>query len=147
MKLGFLTVGLSPLSLEEIIAWAAATGFETIEVGCWPLDNTRAFNGTQLDVAGLNEHRIAEILTACRQHHLKISCLTYCDNNLARDEAKRTANIGHLMKVIDAAASLNVGRVCTFIGRDETKTIAENIELAGRVFQPILNYAADRNIR
>jgi len=147
MKLGFLTVGLSPLSLEEIIAWAAATGFETIEVGCWPPDSSRAFKGTQLDVTGLTEPRAAEILVACQQHQINISCLTYCDNNLARDEVKRTANIGHLMKVIDAAARLEVDTVCTFIGRDETRPIAANLELAKQVFEPILEYAADKNVR
>jgi sugar phosphate isomerase/epimerase len=147
MKLGFLTVGLSPMSLEDIIVWAATAGFETIEVGCWPPDSTRAFDGTQLDVTELNEGRAAEITSLCQQHQIDISCLTYCDNNLARDEAKRAANIGHLKKVIDAAAMLQVGTVCTFIGRDEYKPIAENIEIAGQVFPPILEYAADRKVR
>jgi sugar phosphate isomerase/epimerase len=135
------------MSLQEIIAWAADTGFETIEVGCWPLDNTRAFNGTQLDVESLTEGQIAEILASCRQYQIDISCLTYCDNNLASDKGRRAANIGHLMKVIDAAARLHVGTVCTFLGRDETKTIAENIEQAGQIFEPILAYASDRNIQ
>ncbi len=147
MKLGFLTVGLSPMSLEEIIAWAAVTGFETLEIGCWPVDNSRPFKGTQLDVTTLNEARAVEILTHCQQHRLYISCLTYCDNNLAHDETRRTAKLEHLMKVIEAAAMLNVDTVCTFIGRDETRSIAENIKLAGRVFRPILDYAANKNIR
>jgi sugar phosphate isomerase/epimerase len=147
MKLGFLTVGLSPMSLEEIIAWAAATGFETLEIGCWPPDNTRAFNGTQLDVTKMSERRAAEILACCKRHQIDISCLTYCDNNLARDETKRAAAIGHLMKVIEAAGMLKVDTVCTFIGRDETRTIAENIEIAGQVFRPILEYAADKAVR
>ena len=147
MKLGFLTVGLSPMSLEEIITWAANTGFKTLEVGCWPPDNTRPFKGTQLDVTTMNKARATEILAHCDAHQLHISCLTYCDNNLAHDQTKRTANVNHLIKVIDAAAMLNVDTVCTFIGRDETEPIAENIKLAGKIFRPILDYAAQKNTR
>lgn len=147
MKLGFLTVGLSPMSLEDIIVWAATTGFETIEVGCWPPDSTRAFDGTQLDVTELSEGRAAKITSLCEQHQIDISCLTYCDNNLARDQDKRRANLGHLRKVIDAAAMLKVSTVCTFIGRDEYQPIAENIQLAGQVFPSILEYAAERQVR
>ena len=147
MKLGILTVGLSPLSISEIIEWAAATGFETIEVACWPEDNSRPFRGTQLDVTKITEKQSSEILVACQKNNIDISCLTYCDNNLAHDEKQRATNIGHLLKVIDAATMLKVDTVCTFIGRDETLSIAANIELAADVFKPILEYAADRNIR
>jgi sugar phosphate isomerase/epimerase len=94
MKLGFLTVGLSPMSLEDIIVWAASAGFETIEVGCWPPDSTRAFDGTQLDVTELNEGRAAKITSLCEQHQIDISCLTYCDNNLApRPSGRLTSGI------------------------------------------------------
>jgi len=147
MKLGILTVGLSPLSIGEIIAWAAETGFETIEVACWPDDSSRPFKGTQLDVTTVTDQQISEILIACQQQKIDISCLTYCDNNLAHDETIRAANIGHLLKVIEVASLLNVDTVCTFIGRDETMPITANIELAGQVFKPILNYAADKNVR
>ena len=36
MKLGFLTAALPDLSLEEVAAWAAGEGFESLEVACWP---------------------------------------------------------------------------------------------------------------
>jgi sugar phosphate isomerase/epimerase len=147
MKLGILTVGLSPMSINEIIAWAADTGFETIEVACWPEDNSRPFKGTQLDVTKITEEQSSEILLDCQKYNIDISCLTYCGNNLAHDEAERATTIEHLLKVIDAAAMLQVDTVCTFIGRDETLPIAANIELAGDVFKSILEYAADRNIR
>jgi len=147
MKLGILTVGLSPLSITEIIQWAADNGFETIEVACWPEDNSRPFKGTQLDVTKLTSAKSEEILRYCQDHKIEISCLTYCANMLAHDELERTANRDHLNLVIDAASMLKVDTVCTFIGRDETKTIAENIELAGREFEPILAYAAEKNVR
>ena len=147
MKLGILTVGLSPLSINEIIAWAAENGFETIEAACWPEDNSRPFKGTQLDVTTVSDQKIKEILDACQEYNIDISCLTYCGNNLDHNEAQRKANVDHLLKVIDVAAMLHVDTVCTFIGRDETMPIAANIELAGKVFEPILDFAADRDVR
>ena len=147
MKLGILTVGLSPLSINEIIIWAADKGFETIEVACWPEDNSRPFKGTQLDVNAVTEQQINEILNTCMEHKIDISCLTYCGNNLDHNKAQRKANIDHLLKVIDVAAKLHVDTVCTFIGRDETMPIAANIEMAGKVFEPILDFAADRDVR
>ena len=36
MKLGFLTAALPDLSLEQVAAWAASEGFESLEVACWP---------------------------------------------------------------------------------------------------------------
>ena len=147
MKLGILTVGLSPLSITEIIQWAAENGFESIEAACWPEDNSRPFKGTQLDVTKLTEAKCEEIFSACQEYKIDISCLTYCANMLAHDETEKTANRDHLNLVIDAASMLQVDTVCTFIGRDETKTIAENIELAGVEFAPILAYAAEKNVR
>ncbi len=147
MKIGFLTVGLSPMRLPEIIPWAAEAGFETIEVGCWPRDSQRAFDGTQLDVTSLTAPQADDLRQACQRFGVTLACLTYCDNTLAHDTAKRAANMGHLLKVIDAAALLGVTTVCAFVGRDETLTLADNIALAGQVFRPILDYAAQRNVR
>ena len=39
MKLGFATAILPDLSLEEVAQFTAATGYECIEVMCWPDDN------------------------------------------------------------------------------------------------------------
>ena len=49
--------------------------------------------------------------------------------------------------VIDAAKMLGVGLVNTFIGRDRTKTVEENLETVQKVWLEILQYAADRQIR
>ena len=45
------------------------------------------------------------------------------------DEQKREENIRHLKSVIDASAKLNVNMVTTFIGRDQTKSVEENLKL------------------
>ena len=131
MKLGFLTACLRNEPLAEIVAWAATAGFETLELASWPVDNSRDYSGAQLKVAAMSPAYADDVLKLFNQHNLTISCLTYCDNNLDRDLARREANLAHLRKVIDAAEMLKVDIVCTFIGRDEYQPISENNQ-AGR---------------
>ena len=42
MKLGLLTAAFPDLSLEQVAAWAAGEGFETLEIACWPAARRRA---------------------------------------------------------------------------------------------------------
>jgi len=60
---------------------------------------------------------------------------------------KRSANIAHLKKVIDASAKLNVNLVTTFVGRDQTKNVEENIALFKEIWPPIIRYAEERNVK
>ena len=66
---------------------------------------------------------------------------------MASDIEKRTANIEHLKKVIDASAFLGVNLVTTFIGRDQNKNLEENLEIFKTVWPPILEYARYRGVR
>ena len=36
MKLGLMTAAFGELSLDEVAAWAAANGYDMLEVACWP---------------------------------------------------------------------------------------------------------------
>ncbi len=36
MKLGLLTAAFPDLTLDQVAAWAAGNGFETLELACWP---------------------------------------------------------------------------------------------------------------
>jgi len=49
--------------------------------------------------------------------------------------------------VIDAAAALDCGLVGTFVGRDVSRTVAENLTLGATVFAPLVDYAGERGIR
>lgn len=147
MQLGFLTASLRNESLTDTVAWAASSGFDTLELACWPLQNTRDYSGSQLNVVGMSPAYADDVLALFSRHNLTISCLTYCDNNLSRDLTRREANLAHLRAVIDAAAMLSIDTVCTFIGRDEYQPVGTNIKLAGQVFKPILEHAAEKNVR
>jgi Xylose isomerase-like TIM barrel. len=59
----------------------------------------------------------------------------------------REANVSHLYKVIDASARLGVNLVTTFIGRDQFKSVEENIELFKEVWPPIINYAELKGVK
>ena len=63
------------------------------------------------------------------------------------DLEKRQHNIDHLMKVIEASSKLGVNMVTTFIGRDSSKCIEENLELVKQIWPPILEHAAKLGVR
>ena len=63
------------------------------------------------------------------------------------DLEKREHNIAHLKKVIAASAKLGVNLVTTFIGRDQNKSVEENIELFREIWPDIIAYAAERKVK
>ncbi|MCD6291801.1 MAG: sugar phosphate isomerase/epimerase [Anaerolineae bacterium] len=146
MKLGFLTACLRGAPLEEIVPWAAESGFQALELACWPMQNERDYSSSTLDVSNFTPARADEVKALFAQHNMEISCLTYCDNNLAPDPGVRQHHLDHLGKVIDAAGALGVRNVSTFVGRDPSLTEAENVEEAIKVFTPILEHAADKGV-
>ena len=118
VKLGFLTSAFPDLSLAEVAAWAAAEGFESLEIACWPAGGgeARRYAGvTHIDVESFNPDEVHETLG---EHGLEISSLAYYPNNLHPDDSHREAVNGHLLKVVDAAQRLGVDTVGTFAGND-----------------------------
>jgi len=147
MKIGFLTVPLNGLDILEIIQWAAESGFEAIEVAVWPVENERDFSATTVHVDEIRGSDIEEIRETLTKYGILISSLAYYDNNLDANLEKRKKINDHLIKVIDLAHNLGVELVGTFIGRDITKTVEENIFEFERVFKPIIAYAESRNVK
>jgi sugar phosphate isomerase/epimerase len=147
MKLGFLTACFPNRPLEEIVPWAAAHGFQALEVGVWPPANTRDYAAVSIDVAGLTKPKANKIKTLFAEHKIEISCLTYCDNNLDPDLKARQARLDHLVKVIDAAGLLGVRNVSAFIGRNPQLNLTDNLKEAQAVFAPILKHAASKDVR
>ena len=78
---------------------------------------------------------------------IEIAALAFYPNTMDADLEKRQANVDHLMKVIRAASKLGVGMVTTFVGRDQYKTVDENIELMKEVWPPILSLAEELKIK
>ncbi len=127
------------------MAWAGANSFTTLEVAAFP----RRTEGVDpnLDVEHFDAAKARSLLALAKQYGLSFSCLSYCENMLHHDLAQRERNAAHLQKVIEAAHLLGVGVVSAFIGRDEACTQRENLDVLERIYPPLLDYAAKRNVR
>jgi sugar phosphate isomerase/epimerase len=147
MKLGFLTACLPKRSLEEIAAWAAANGFEALEVAAWPALGDRPFTATHINVDQLDAGRVEQLSSLFLGQGLTLSSLAYYDNNLHPDPDERAAVNRHVLTCIDAAAQLSVPTVGTFVGRDPTRSVAENLREAERVFAPLVERAGERGVK
>ena len=146
MKLGLLTACLPQLSLESITGWASAQGLQALEVAAWPSIGDRPFTASHLAVERFDQgvaDRVNELFT---RHDLTLSSVAYYDNNLHPDPAQRKAVNDHVIACIDAAALLGAPSVGTFIGRDPTKSVAENLSEAEEVFAPLVQHAGEKDV-
>lgn len=149
MKLGILSAIYDGYTFEEMIDHASSLGYECVEVACWPQGKAeRRYAGvSHIDVANLTREKADYILDYVKKHGMEISGISYYPNPLDGNHEKSQAAIDHIYKCIDASAMLGVNLVGTFIGRDQTKTVEENIELAVSVWDPILKYAKENGVR
>jgi len=149
MKLGFLTAALPDNTLEQAAKWGAESGFQAIEIACWPFEKaTRRYAGvTHIDVAVLDKANAKEIRTMLDNYGLQVSSLAYYPNPLHPEGEHREKVIGHLKKVIEGAAMLEVPVVGTFIGKDKDKTVPENLEDYAKIWPPIVKFAKEHGIK
>lgn len=147
MYLGFLTACLPKVPLREKAEWAAAKGFKSLEVACWPRLNDRDYASSDIDVARLTSGEANDIRTMMDNLGLSISSLAYYDNNLAADPDQRAFVNNHTRQCIRAAKLLGVPAVGTFIGRNIQKTIAANFDEFETVFGAIVREAEAEGIQ
>lgn len=149
MKLGLLTSILDGWAFEEVVDIASDMGFECLEAACWPQGKaTRRYAGvSHIDVQNLTQEKADEITAYCSKKNIRISALAYYPNPMDADETKRKASIGHLLKVIDASHMLGVNLVTTFIGRDQNKTVEENLELVKEIWPEIISHAQGLGVK
>lgn len=149
MKLGLITSILDGWTFEQVLNIAVDMGYRCLEVACWPVGKAdRRYAGvSHIDVEKLNEDEAEKIEGQCRKKNIRISALAYYPNTLDPDREKREYNIAHLKKVIDASALIKVNMVTTFIGRDQYKSVEENLKLVSEVWPEILDYAKMKNVK
>lgn len=147
MKLGFLTACLPNRSLDQLVPWAAEHGFEALEVAAWPDLGDRPFTATHLDAEKIDKAGAEKVQALFETHGLTLSSLAFYDNNLHPNPADRDAINAHVVKAIDAAALLGCPTVGTFIGRDPTQTVAENLRQAEKLFAPIVDHAGEKGVK
>ena len=151
MKLGLVTAILEQYDYEKMIDTVSAMGFECVEVACWPAGKAeRRYAGvSHIDVARVctDDGYARHVLDYAAQHGVEISALAFYPNTMDGDLEKRAANIAHLETVIRASAKLGVNMVTTFIGRDQTKSVEDNLALVAQVWPPIVALAEELGVK
>jgi sugar phosphate isomerase/epimerase len=147
VRLGFLTACMPERTLEDIATWAGNAGFDAIEVAAWPEIDDRPFTASHLRVERFGEGEAEQVLALLDRNGLELSALAYYPNNLHPDPEERRVAHDYVRACVDAAALLGHPPVGTFIGRDPTKTVAENLREAEQVFPPLVDYAGERGVK
>lgn len=151
MKLGLVTAILEQYDYEKMIDTVSAMGFECVEVACWPAGKAeRRYAGvSHIDVARVctDDGYARHVLDYAAQHGVEISALAFYPNTMDGDLEKRAANIAHLETVIRASAKLGVNMVTTFIGRDQTKSVEDNLALVAQVWPSIVALAEELGVK
>ena len=149
MQLGFVSAILGEMKLEEVLAFAADEGFACVELMCWPPGKAeRRYAGvTHLDVTAFTDDTAAHVRDLVRIHGVNISGLGYYPNPLDADPAHRQMVVDHLKKVIRAAPQVGVNVVNTFIGRDHTRNLDDNLARMPEVWLPVVKEAKAAGVK
>ncbi len=151
IKFGLLTAILDGWTFEEAVDIAAEMGFKCLEVACWPAGKAeRRYAG----VSHIDAERVLtddayakHVLDVAKAKNIQISSLAFYPNTMDPNIEKREAAIAHLKALIKASAKLGVGMVTTFIGKDQYKTVEENIELFKQIWPDIISLAESCGVK
>ncbi len=149
MRLGFVSAIVGDLSLRDVLYLAKDTGYDCVEVCCWPPSKAeRRYAGvTHIDVTDFGQTQADEVRRLCDETGIGISGLGYYPNPLSPDEGEAQAAVTHIRKVIAATKLLGLRQMNTFIGRDWTKSVEANWERMLATWRPIINFAEQHDVR
>jgi len=149
MKLGLLSAILPDYTFEQVFDYAANVGFKCVEVCCWPKgEAARRYAGvTHIDITDITREKMDYYLNYAGTRCLEISSLAYYPNPLDSDLEARTVAINHIMALIEVSAQMGINMVTTFIGKDKSKTVEENLELYKEVWTPIIRHAEKNKVK
>jgi sugar phosphate isomerase/epimerase len=102
---------------------------------------------THIDLEGLTDEKARYYASYATERGVEISSLGYYPNALDADSEARGVALEHIKKLIGLAARRGVGMVTTFIGRDKSKTVEENLDLFKVVWTPVVKLASENNGR
>lgn len=149
MKLGFVTAILPDLGFEEVVDFAAATGYACIEVMCWPKGKAeRRYAGvTHIDCAALTASEAERLANYCADKKVAISGLGYYPNALSPNSDEAKIAVEQIHRVIDSSKTMGIGVVNTFIGRDWKLSVDENWPKMVETWTPILEHAKTAGVK
>ena len=168
MKLGVLTAALQELTprnvrdpdpdraIEDWLYFGREVGADVIQLSAAlhpnesdvPAEAMLDPVANTLDLrAPFDAARRNRVEAAIKESKVAISDIAYFDNLLHDDRAVRDKKLAFMRKVFDAAALLGLPAVCGFVGRDQTKSMDQNLEAFEAIFVPLLKDAKARGVR
>lgn len=149
IKLGFVSAILADQTFEQVVSFAAETGYSCVEIMCWPVGKAeRRYAGvTHIDAATLTKSKISDIHKFLDEKDVAISGLGYYPNPLEANKKNANLYVGHIKKVIDAAAKLGLKNVNTFIGKDHLSSVEDNFKRFKKVWPSIVRHAEKRGVK
>ncbi|RYZ05396.1 MAG: hypothetical protein EOO73_20460 [Myxococcales bacterium] len=168
MKLGVLTAALQELTPRDVRDPDPDRAIEDWlsfgrEVGADVLQLSAALHPSESDVpaeamldpvantldlrAPFTAERQRRVEIAMKETRVGISDIAYFDNLLHHDRGVREKKLDFMRRVLDAAQLLGLPAVCGFVGRDQTKSMAQNLEAFEAIFVPLLKDAKARGVR
>jgi sugar phosphate isomerase/epimerase len=167
MKVGVLTAALQELTprdvrdkdpdraIEDWVAFAK-------EIGADEMQLSAALHPTETDVPPeamldpvantldlrqpFDRDRARRVEAALASHQLVLSDIGYFDNLLHHDRAIREKKLAFMRRVFDTAALLGVKAVCGFVGRNQQRSMDQNLLDFEAVFVPLLREAKARGL-
>lgn len=144
------------LAIEEWLEFAAELGADNIELSA-------ALHPTLADVPAeamldpvantldlrepFTADRATRVTAAIAATGVEIADIAYFDDLLHEDPAIRAKKHDFMIAVMDTAALLGVPAVCGFVGRDQSKSMDENLVEFENSFVPLLQAAKDRGLQ
>ena len=162
MKVGVLTAALQELTPRDVRDADPDRAIEdwlqfAREIGASYIQLSAALHPSQADVPPeamldpvantldlrqpFDRTRAARVQAAVAAAGVGLSDLAYFDNLLHHDPATRQKKHDFLLRVFDAAALLGVDAVCGFVGRNQQRSMDENLVDFEEQFVPLLKAA------
>jgi sugar phosphate isomerase/epimerase len=142
MRIGFLTACLGQMTLDQIIEFAARERFDDIDVAAWPsFYHSNPFVATHIDADAWTESQGLALRKHLSDAGVCISHTSFYANLIQHDDVMRGKYTEYLKRLIEVASSLEIPVVGTFIGRDVTRTVNENLLLLEERFIPLVRHA------
>ena len=145
--LGFVSAILPEATLETVLQTAAELGYDCVELMCWPPgDADRRYAGvTHIDVDAIDTP--SDLQRQLSDSGVTVSGLGFYPNPLSPDPAAASVSVEHIRRVITGCASLDIGVMNSFIGRDPTRSIDDNWSRCLDTWGPLVEWAESHGVR
>ncbi len=144
------------LAVEEWLEFAAQLGADNIELSAAlhpsvadvPAEAMLDPVANTLDLRDpFTPARAERVLAAVKATGVEIADVAYFDDLLHEDQTIRAKKHAFMLATMDAAVLLGVTAVCGFVGRDQSKSMAQNLVEFETSFVPLLQAAKDRGLQ